>query len=129
MSIRDISQKLLKLWLNFNDIEFCLISHKDKDHSLCAKEIASRGIKLIGPDYKNIDCFIEWPKQGMANPQVTTQIVSEQYNSHLLSRQTAIRRPNPEWSDKEVEEELKRIEAEENQTSEETTDDEVTEVA
>ena len=65
----------------------------------------------------------------MANPQVTTQIVSEQYISHLLSRQTAIRRLNPEWSDKEVEEELKRIEAEENQTSEETADDEVTEVA
>ena len=48
--IRDISQKLLKLGLNFNDIEFCLISHKHKDHSLCTKEIASRGIKLIGPE-------------------------------------------------------------------------------
>ena len=115
--------------------------NRDSDKTLATatakKELFTPGInglieclvKTMGPDYENIDCFIEWPKQGMANPQVTTQIVSDQYNSHLLSRETAIRRLNPEWSDKEVEEELKRIEAEENQSPEEISDENVTEVA
>lgn len=47
--IRDISKKMLKLGLNFNDISFCLISHKHNDHSLAAKDVAKRGIEVIGP--------------------------------------------------------------------------------
>ena len=48
--IRDISKKMLKLGLNFNDISFCLISHKHNDHSLAAKDVAKRGIEVIGPE-------------------------------------------------------------------------------
>lgn len=45
---RELNQKLLKLKLNLNDIKFCLISHKHKDHCLCAKELARSGVILIG---------------------------------------------------------------------------------
>lgn len=48
--IRDISKKILKLGLNFNDISFCLISHKHNDHSREIKPIARSGVKLIGPE-------------------------------------------------------------------------------
>ena len=79
-------------------------------------------------EYKDVDVFIEWPKTGLANPQVQTQVVSDQYNNHLLSRETSIKRLNPEWSDKEVLEEIKRIEADESTTFEETEEKEIVEV-
>ncbi len=76
-------------------------------------ELLTTLVKSLGGEYRDIDVFIEWPKVGLANPQVQTQIVGEQYNNHLLSRETAIKRLNPEWTDKEVKEELERIKEEE----------------
>lgn len=86
-------------------------------------------VHSLADEFKDIDCFIEWPKQGLANPQVQTQVVREQYDAHLISRETAIKRLNPEWSDAEVKEEIKRIEAEENVVSEDSQDSDLTEVA
>nr|DAU45791.1 MAG TPA: portal protein [Caudoviricetes sp.] len=86
-------------------------------------------VHSLGDEFKDIDCFIEWPKQGLANPQVQTQVVREQYDAHLISRETAIKRLNPEWSDAEVKEEIKRIEAEENAVPEDNQDSDLTEVA
>lgn len=66
-------------------------------------------IDVKGLDTNNIDSFIEWPPNGLANPQIATEVISSQVMNGLLSKETAIRKLNPEWTDAEVKEELERI--------------------
>lgn len=47
---REISKKMLKLGLNFNQIDFCLVSHHHQDHAASVKDIKRSGIMVIGPE-------------------------------------------------------------------------------
>lgn len=99
--------------------------NKDSDNSLNLVEVKRTLItphlnaliraylKLKGLNYKVVDCFVEWPKNGLGNPQVATEVIASQVMNGFLSKKTAIARLNPNWSDEEVEEELKRISQEE----------------
>lgn len=47
LPIKTIQEKLGKTNKSLNDIEFCLISHRHKDHSKSARDLAYRRVKII----------------------------------------------------------------------------------
>lgn len=52
---------------------------------------------------------ISYPVVGLSNPQVATQVVLSQYQGRIMSRYTAIKRLNPDWTETDIEEEIARL--------------------
>lgn len=53
--------------------------------------------------------FIRWSMQSIMNPLRNSQLVSQQLANGTISQRTAIKRENPDYTDKEIEEEIERI--------------------
>lgn len=56
--------------------------------------------------------FIRWSMSNILNPLKNSQLISQQLQNGTISRKTAIKRENPDYTDKEIEEELALIEQE-----------------
>lgn len=56
--------------------------------------------------------FIRWSMQSILNPLRNSQLISQQLQNGTISRKTAIKRENPDYTDKEIEEEIALIEQE-----------------
>lgn len=79
-------------------------------------------LEVFGYD-RNMDCYIEYPSVGLSNPQVATAVITQQVSARLLSKYTALKKLNPEMSEKEIQEELVRIEQDSMMGAEIDTDD------
>ena len=53
--------------------------------------------------------FIRWSMQSIMNPLRNSQLVQTQLANGTISQRTAIKRENPDYTDKEIEEEIERI--------------------
>ena len=53
--------------------------------------------------------FIRWSMQSILNPLRNSQLIQQQLANGTISKRTAIKRENPDYTDKEIEEELERI--------------------
>ena len=63
---------------------------------------------LLGDrDYTELG--ISYPVVGLSNPQIATQVVLSQYQGRIMSRYTAIKRLNPDWTETDIEEEIARL--------------------
>lgn len=56
--------------------------------------------------------FIRWSMQSILNPLKNSQLVQTQLANGTISRRTAIKRENPDYTEAEIEEELERINSE-----------------
>lgn len=56
--------------------------------------------------------FIRWSMQNVLNPLKNSQLIAQQLANGTISRKTAIKRENPDYTDKEIDEELALIEQE-----------------
>lgn len=59
--------------------------------------------------------FIRWSMQGILNPLKNSQLISQQLANGTISQRTAIKRENPDYTDKEIDEEIERINSERQQ--------------
>lgn len=57
----------------------------------------------------NTPVFIRWSMQSIMNPLRNSQLVQTQLANGTISQRTAIKRENPDYTDKEIEEEIERI--------------------
>ena len=53
--------------------------------------------------------FIRWSMQSILNPTKNSQLIQTQLANGTISKRTAIKRENPDYTEKEIEEELERI--------------------
>ena len=53
--------------------------------------------------------FIKWSMSSILNPLKNSQLIQQQLANGTISKRTAIKRENPDYTDKEIEEELERI--------------------
>ena len=53
--------------------------------------------------------FIRWSMQSILNPLRNSQLIQTQLANGTISKKTAIKRENPDYTEKEIEEELERI--------------------
>lgn len=53
--------------------------------------------------------FIRWSMQSIMNPLRNSQLIQTQLSNGTISQRTAIKRENPDYTDKEIEEEIERI--------------------
>lgn len=53
--------------------------------------------------------FIRWSMQSILNPLRNSQLIQSQLANGTISKRTAIKRENPDYTEKEIEEELERI--------------------
>lgn len=53
--------------------------------------------------------FIRWSMQSILNPLRNSQLISSQLANGTISQRTAIKRENPDYTDKEIDEEIERI--------------------
>ena len=53
--------------------------------------------------------FIRWSMQSILNPLKNSQLIQSQLANGTISKRTAIKRENPDYTDKEIDEELERI--------------------
>lgn len=56
--------------------------------------------------------FIRWSMRSILNPSKNTSLIGQQLANGTISQVTAIKRENPDFTDKEVQEELEKIKAE-----------------
>ena len=57
----------------------------------------------------NTPVFIRWSMQSIMNPLRNSQLIQTQLSNGTISQRTAIKRENPDYTDKEIEEEIERI--------------------
>ena len=53
--------------------------------------------------------FIRWSMQSIMNPLRNSQLIQTQLSNGTISQRTAIKRENPDYTEKEIEEEIERI--------------------
>ena len=53
--------------------------------------------------------FIRWSMQSILNPLRNSQLIQQQLANGTISQRTAIKRENPDYTDKEIDEEIERI--------------------
>ena len=53
--------------------------------------------------------FIRWSMQSIMNPLRNSQLVQTQLANGTISQRTAIKRENPDYTEKDIEEEIERI--------------------
>jgi hypothetical protein len=53
--------------------------------------------------------FIRWSMQSIMNPLRNSQLIQQQLANGTISQRTAIKRENPDYTDKEIDEEIERI--------------------
>ena len=56
--------------------------------------------------------FIRWSMQSILNPLKNSQLIQQQLQNGTISRKTAIKRENPDYTENEINEELERINVE-----------------
>ena len=56
--------------------------------------------------------FIRWSMQSILNPLKNSQLIQQQLQNGTISRKTAIKRENPDYTENEINEELERINSE-----------------
>ena len=64
---------------------------------------------MLGVD---VSIFVKWDKSTTVNIAANNEIVLTRKSAGLMSRKTALKMLNPNWSDEEIEAELARIDEE-----------------
>lgn len=72
---------------------------------------------MVGAD---VSIFVKWDKSTTVNVAANNEIVLSRKNAGLMSKETALKLLNPNWTDAEVEAELKRIDGDTDNTDADT---------
>lgn len=81
-----------------------------------ATESINQMLKLIARLYKVSDnVFIRWSLSSILNPTKNNALISTQLANGTISHEEAVKRANPDYTSKELQEELKRINADKEQ--------------
>lgn len=81
-----------------------------------ATESINEMLKLIARLYNvNDNVFIRWSLSSILNPTKNNALISTQLQNGTISHEEAVKRANPDYTSKELQEELKRINADKEQ--------------
>ena len=89
-----------------NDITIATINNKRDINEETINTFINQVASLVGA---LTPVFIRWSTQSILNPLRNSQLVSQQLANGTISQRTAIKRENPDYTDKEIEEEIERI--------------------
>lgn len=89
-----------------NDITRATVNDKRDINEDTINTLINQVAVLVGA---TTPAFIRWSMQSIMNPLRNSQLVSQQLANGTISQRTAIKRENPDYTEKEIEEEIERI--------------------
>lgn len=89
-----------------NDITRATVNDKRDINEESINRFINQIATLCGAD---TPVFIRWSMQSILNPTKNSQLIQTQLANGTISKRTAIKRENPDYTEKEIDEELERI--------------------
>lgn len=89
-----------------NDITRATINSKRDINEETINTFINQVASLVGA---TTPAFIRWSMQSILNPLRNSQLIQQQLANGTISQRTAIKRENPDYTEKEIDEEIERI--------------------
>lgn len=105
-----------------SDLTACTVKEKRNALGLVLNRMLEDIAKLLGlnktnTDLKPISIFVKWDNSTTVNVAANNELVVSRKSAGLISRHTAVKMLNPNWTDEEIEAELKRIDGDTDNTN------------